>query len=81
VWHFDLYRLSGPDEVIELGWDEARAVGIVLVEWPDRLGPLLPADRLEIELAFGDARGTRIAKIAATGGWAGRVAGLTGAGP
>jgi len=81
VWHFDLYRLSGPDEVVELGWDEARAVGIVLVEWPDRLGPLLPAGRLEIELAFGDARGTRIATIAGTGGWAGRVAGLTGAGP
>ncbi len=39
VWHFDLYRLSGPDEVIELGWDEARAEGVALVEWPDRLGP------------------------------------------
>ena len=81
VWHFDLYRLSSPDEVIELGWDEARAGGIALVEWPDRLGPLLPVDRLEIDLAFGDARGTRIATIAGTGGWAGRVAGLAGAEP
>ncbi len=39
VWHFDLYRLSGPDEVVELGWDEG-AGAIRLVEWPDRLGPL-----------------------------------------
>ena len=51
IWHFDLYRLSGPDEVIELGWDEARGEGIALVEWPDRLGPLLPTDRLEIILS------------------------------
>ena len=50
LWHFDLYRLASPDEVLELGWDEARA-GICLVEWPDRLGPLAPADRLKIELA------------------------------
>ncbi|MCW2238195.1 tRNA (adenosine(37)-N6)-threonylcarbamoyltransferase complex ATPase subunit type 1 TsaE [Azospirillum canadense] len=52
VWHFDLYRLSGPDEVTELGWDEARAEAVLLVEWPDRLGPLLPADRLDITMTF-----------------------------
>ena len=77
LWHFDLYRLSGPDEVIELGWDEARAEGVVVIEWPERLGPLLPAERLDIALAFGEAPGTRIAGIAGTGRWAGRVAGLS----
>ncbi len=50
VWHFDLYRLSGPDEVHELGWDDARAEAVALVEWPDRLGPLLPSDRIEVTL-------------------------------
>jgi tRNA threonylcarbamoyladenosine biosynthesis protein TsaE len=50
-WHFDLYRLEGPDQVFELGWEEARAEGVVLVEWPERLGPLLPADRIDIGLA------------------------------
>ena len=40
VWHFDLYRLKGPEEIYELGWDEALAEGIVLVEWPERLGGL-----------------------------------------
>lgn len=50
LWHFDLYRLSGPDEVTELGWEEALADGCALVEWPERLGPLLPADRFDIEL-------------------------------
>jgi tRNA threonylcarbamoyladenosine biosynthesis protein TsaE len=41
-WHFDLYRLEEPEQVFELGWEEALAGGIVLVEWADRLGPLLP---------------------------------------
>ncbi len=80
IWHFDLYRLSGPDEVIELGWDEARAGGIALVEWPDRLGPLLPADRLEIDLSFGAEAGSRIANISASPEWAGRLAAIMDAG-
>ena len=50
-WHFDLYRLDAPDQVLELGWEEARAEGIALVEWPDRLGPLLPPDRLTVTLS------------------------------
>ncbi len=50
LWHFDLYRLSGPDEVVELGWEEVRTEGCALVEWPDRLGPLLPPDRFDVEL-------------------------------
>jgi len=41
-WHFDLYRLEAPEQVYELGWEEALAEGIVLVEWPQRLGALLP---------------------------------------
>jgi len=41
-WHFDLYRLEAPEQVYELGWEEALADGIVLLEWPERLGPLLP---------------------------------------
>jgi tRNA threonylcarbamoyladenosine biosynthesis protein TsaE len=50
-WHFDLYRLEAPDQVFELGWEEARADGIALVEWAERLGPLLPSERLTITLS------------------------------
>jgi tRNA threonylcarbamoyladenosine biosynthesis protein TsaE len=49
VQHFDLWRLTGPGGLTELGWDEARD-GIVLVEWPDRLGSLRPADALTVAL-------------------------------
>jgi tRNA threonylcarbamoyladenosine biosynthesis protein TsaE len=56
-WHFDLYRLDDPQQVYELGWEEARAEGIVLLEWPDRLGPLLPKHlSVTLELASDDGR-------------------------
>ena len=55
-WHFDLYRLETPEQVFELGWEEARAEGIVLLEWPERLGPLLPK-HLSVTLEIdGDSR-------------------------
>jgi tRNA threonylcarbamoyl adenosine modification protein YjeE len=57
VHHFDLWRLEGPAGMTELGWDDARA-GIVLVEWPDRLGALRPVDALTLRLEWreGEAR-------------------------
>jgi tRNA threonylcarbamoyladenosine biosynthesis protein TsaE len=58
VYHLDFYRLSGPEEAVDLAIDELRAVGgVLLIEWPERIAPLLPIDRLEIRLALeGDAR-------------------------
>ena len=56
-WHFDLYRLEEPEQVFELGWEEARADGMALVEWAERLGTLLPRERLTGTLAMeGDGR-------------------------
>ncbi len=42
IWHFDLYRLNDPEEIYNIGWEEALAGGIVLVEWPSKLGTLKP---------------------------------------
>ncbi len=55
IWHFDLYRLEAPEDVYELGIEEAWAEGICLIEWPERIAALLPADRLDIALAPGGA--------------------------
>lgn len=72
--HFDLYRLSGPEEMAELGWDEARDRGVVLVEWPERLGRLRPAEALTVALAPGEGEEARVAVLS---GWdARRLAGL-----
>ena len=47
--HFDLWRLDGPDGLAELGWDDARG-GVVVVEWPDRLGALAPMAAVRVLL-------------------------------
>jgi tRNA threonylcarbamoyladenosine biosynthesis protein TsaE len=51
IWHSDLYRLTHPDEVWELGLDDAFQKAICLVEWPDRLGDHVPPDALVVRLA------------------------------
>lgn len=58
IWHFDLYRLERPEESFELGLEDALAEGITLIEWPERLGGLLPRRRLDVVLeeGGGDAR-------------------------
>lgn len=55
--HFDLYRLSDPDEAYEIGLDETLDDGVALIEWPQRLEGRLPATRLDIDIALDvDAR-------------------------
>ena len=58
LWHFDLYRLEKPQDLWELGLEEALEEGIVLVEWPDRAVSILPKDALSIsfEILENDAR-------------------------
>jgi len=75
LWHFDLYRLSGPDEVGELGFDEALAGGIVLAEWPERLGAVKPDGLLDIDLFCppGGEEEARIATLRAAGSWIARL--------
>lgn len=51
IVHADLYRIADPAELAELGWDEATDSALVLVEWAERAGDLLPADRIDIVLA------------------------------
>lgn len=51
LWHFDLYRLEESEaDVLELGWEDARRYGVALVEWPDRLGALLPRQHLALTI-------------------------------
>lgn len=53
VTHLDLYRLSSPDELWELGWEElGQPNEIVLVEWPERAEGYLPPDHWVVELSL-----------------------------
>lgn len=68
--HIDCYRMSGADELQELGLDEALTRGAALIEWPEQIEDALPTDRLDIAFADGPREGTR--KVTLTGhdgGW------------
>ena len=67
IVHADLYRIGGADELAELGWDEASAGALLLVEWPDRIEGQLPADRLDIALALDPAAGADARSVTLTG--------------
>jgi len=49
LFHMDLYRISGPDEIFSLDLDSyLNANGITVIEWPERAGDLLPPDTINI---------------------------------
>jgi tRNA threonylcarbamoyladenosine biosynthesis protein TsaE len=74
IAHFDLYRLTDPDEAYEIGLDEALEDGAAVIEWPERLEGRLPPDRLDVEIAL-DGAGRR-ARLTPHGAWVGRVEGM-----
>ncbi len=57
VIHLDLYRLRGPMELLQIGWEDVlRAQAIVLVEWPERAEGALPVGHIALQLAHLDGR-------------------------
>jgi tRNA threonylcarbamoyladenosine biosynthesis protein TsaE len=76
IWHFDCYRLRNPEEAWELGIEDAFRDGVSLIEWPERLGSLVPPRRIEITLLPGSNPGARRALIDPGTGWQARAAGL-----
>jgi tRNA threonylcarbamoyladenosine biosynthesis protein TsaE len=76
IWHFDLHRLRQAEEAWELGIEDAFRDGVSLIEWPERLGDLLPERRLAIALDFGTTPSARRATLSAGGAWAERLAAI-----
>ena len=50
LWHFDLYRIETHNDAIELGIEDAFLDAVCLIEWPERLGTLLPDNCLSINI-------------------------------
>jgi len=76
VWHFDLYRLTRPEDAHELDIEDAFAEAISLIEWPERLGALLPAERLDVHLAFGKSENERVVTLSGSPAWEERLKAL-----
>jgi tRNA threonylcarbamoyl adenosine modification protein YjeE len=71
--HMDLYRLEDPEEIEELGLDEALTAGAVIIEWPEHAAGRLPAGGLRIRLE--EAGDGRIAHLSCLdGNWQDRLA-------
>ena len=70
LWHVDLYRIEHPEELEELGLDDARADAALLIEWPERLPRLWP-DTLRLSLAI-RPDGARALTAEVPAAWGGR---------
>jgi tRNA threonylcarbamoyl adenosine modification protein YjeE len=69
IVHIDLYRLECETAVWALGWDELPGPReLVMIEWPERAGSLLPSPRWDIELVDDGDEGTRVVRVMPVGG-------------
>ena len=76
LWHCDFYRLSTPEDAFELGLDEAFSDAVVVVEWPDRIGSMLPGSCLHIRIEQGSDEDARRVTLVGDAQWAERLRGL-----
>ncbi|WP_294227805.1 tRNA (adenosine(37)-N6)-threonylcarbamoyltransferase complex ATPase subunit type 1 TsaE [uncultured Shimia sp.] len=77
IWHADLYRLSAPDEVVELGLTDAFEEAICLVEWPDRLAELAPENALHLQFEVSElAEQRRLTLSWASSSWSKKLKGI-----
>lgn len=69
IWHCDLYRLTSPDELVELGLDEAFENAATLIEWPDRLGDMVPSSAQRLSFAVAAEDGARELRVQGDQRW------------
>jgi tRNA threonylcarbamoyladenosine biosynthesis protein TsaE len=75
--HFDLYRLTEPGDVFELGIEDAFAEAICLIEWPERLAGYLPDHALTIAIDYDPGRnGDREVTLSGDAAWQKRLKGI-----
>jgi len=67
VVHADLFRIKQASELAELGWDEAAEGALVLVEWPERAGPALSPDRIDLAMILEPEEGPEHRVLVVTG--------------
>ena len=67
--HMDLYRLTGPDDLLAIGYPEYLETGaVVCVEWPDRAGNLIPPDAWHVDFSLTDEEDVRVLAVSRAGG-------------
>ena len=56
IYHFDMYRLKSPDEAYEIGIEDAFAEGVSLIEWPEKMGKILPQKHISVMIEIVDTK-------------------------
>lgn len=70
LFHYDLYRLDAPEEIVELDIEDAMSEGICLIEWPEIIAQWLPDDHITVEISSKDGEpDIRVIHIAGHGHW------------
>lgn len=66
LFHFDLYRLEGADDLYDIGWEDYPARGgVCVVEWSERAAELWDSDTVRVDIRRGEGENQRV--IAITG--------------
>ncbi len=64
IYHFDLYRIKNPWEVLDIGFDDyLRPEAVVIIEWADRITELIPEEAVWIRLSYGPTEGSRVFEV------------------
>lgn len=50
IYHYDLYRLADPEDIETIGWEDSLQSGLSLIEWPQRLSYMAPANILSVHI-------------------------------
>lgn len=61
--HYDLYRLSDFDELLDIGFEDEIESGISLIEWPDDFMEFMPPDRISVTFSRGEGNDDRIIEV------------------
>lgn len=65
LFHMDLFRLTGPDDLESVGFPECiEAGGVAVIEWPERAGEMIPSDALHVRLSLAEEPGERWIEVA-----------------
>jgi tRNA threonylcarbamoyladenosine biosynthesis protein TsaE len=63
IWHLDCYRLREPEEAADLDWERFTSADVLLIEWPERAGPWVPAANCTVRLDHVDEDTRRVALL------------------
>lgn len=68
LYHFDVYRIADYTELYDIGYEEYFfGKGVCVIEWPEKIEPLIPAERINIQIERGNEDDVRIIKFESFG--------------